>query len=46
VGVPVRYDRIAGAGHGFGATGFFTREVTPGHTAYERLLTFARRRLR
>ena len=39
--VPVEYHRIAGAGHGFGATGFFTREVAPGQTAFERMLDFA-----
>jgi acetyl esterase/lipase len=46
VGVPVEYHRVEGAGHGFGATGFFTREVLPGQTAFDRLLRFARRALR
>lgn len=46
VGVPVEYHRIAGAGHGAAATGFFTREVRPGQTAFERMLDFAQKRLR
>jgi acetyl esterase/lipase len=46
VGVPVEYHRVAGAGHGFGATGFFTREVAPGQTTFDRLLDFAVRYLR
>jgi acetyl esterase/lipase len=41
VGVPVEYHRIEGAGHGARATGFFTREVVPGQTAFERMLDFA-----
>jgi acetyl esterase/lipase len=41
VGVPVEYHRIEGAGHGAQATGFFTREVVPGQTAFERMLDFA-----
>ena len=45
VGVPVEYHRVEGAGHGFAATGFFTREVRPGQTAFDRLLRFARRAL-
>jgi acetyl esterase/lipase len=40
-GVPVEYHRVPGAGHGSGATGFFTREVTPGQTAFDRMLDFA-----
>jgi len=40
-GVPVEYHRVEGAGHGFGATGFFTREVAPGQTAFELMLDFA-----
>jgi fermentation-respiration switch protein FrsA (DUF1100 family) len=28
-------------GHGFQATGFFTREVTAGQTAFDRMLAFA-----
>ena len=46
VGVRAEYHRIAGAGHGFGATGFFTRDVAGSETAYERLLRFARAALR
>jgi acetyl esterase/lipase len=46
VGVPVEYHRVEGAGHGFRATGFFTSEVAPGQTAFDRLLRFARRALR
>jgi acetyl esterase/lipase len=46
VGVRAEYHRIDGAGHGFGGTGFFTRDVASGRTPYERLLTFARRALR
>jgi acetyl esterase/lipase len=46
VGVPVEYDRIDGAGHGFANTGFFVRDVTAGMTPYERLLRFATRALR
>jgi acetyl esterase/lipase len=46
VGVRVEYDRIEGARHGFAGTGFFTREVAPARTPYERLLAFARRSLR
>jgi acetyl esterase/lipase len=46
IGVRVEYHRIDGAGHGFGGTGFFTRDVASGHTPYERLLTFAQRALR
>jgi acetyl esterase/lipase len=41
VGVPVEYHRIDGAGHGAAATGFFTREVVPGQTAFDRMLDFA-----
>jgi acetyl esterase/lipase len=36
------YHRIAGAGHGFGDSEFFTREVAPGQTSLDRLLRFAR----
>ena len=43
VGVPVEYLRVPG-GHGSVATGFFTRELLPGQTAFDRLLRFARRR--
>jgi acetyl esterase/lipase len=46
VGVPVEYHRVAGADHGFAATGFFTREVAPGQTAFDRMLAFADRYLR
>jgi acetyl esterase/lipase len=46
VGVRTEYHRIAGAGHGFGATGFFMRNVAGDETAYERLLRFARTALR
>jgi para-nitrobenzyl esterase len=45
VGVPVEYHRIEGAGHGARATGFFTREVLPGQTAFERMLDFAEKHL-
>jgi dipeptidyl aminopeptidase/acylaminoacyl peptidase len=40
-GVPVEYLRVEGAGHGFRATGFFTREVSAGPTAFDRMLAFA-----
>jgi dipeptidyl aminopeptidase/acylaminoacyl peptidase len=40
-GVPVEYLRVEGAGHGFRATGFFTREVSAGQTAFDRMLAFA-----
>jgi hypothetical protein len=33
-------------GHGFASTGFFTREVAPGQTAFDRMLAFAERYLR
>jgi acetyl esterase/lipase len=46
VGVPVEYHRVEGGGHGFAATGFFTREVAPGQTAFDRMLLFAERALR
>jgi len=46
VGVPVEYHRVEGAGHGFASTGFFTREVAPGQTAFDRMLAFAERYLR
>lgn len=46
VGVPVEYHRVEGAGHGFAATGFFTREVAPGQTAFDRMLDFAESALR
>ena len=46
VGVRTEYHRIPGAGHGFGAIGFFTRNVAGDETAYERLLRFARVALR
>lgn len=46
VGVPVEYHRVEGAGHGFRATGFFTREVAPGQTAFDRMLDFAETALR
>jgi len=45
VGAPVEYYRVEGGGHGFGPTGFFTREVRPGQTAFDRFLRFARRAL-
>jgi acetyl esterase/lipase len=44
-GVPVEYHRVAEAGHGSRATGFFTREVAPGQTAFDRMLDFAVRAL-
>lgn len=46
VGVPVKYHRIDGGQHGFPGTGFFTGEVAPGETAFDRLLDFAARALR
>ena len=46
VGVPVEYHRVPDAGHGFGGTGFFTREVRPGETAFDRMVAFFLRRLR
>jgi len=46
VGVRAEYHRIPGAGHGFAATGFFTRDVVAEQTAYQRLLRFARTALR
>lgn len=45
VDVPVEYHRLPDAGHGFAATGFFTREVRPGQTAFDRMVRSARRRL-
>jgi acetyl esterase/lipase len=42
VGVKVEYDRVPGGKHGFGGTQFFTREVTGGKTAFDRLLSFSR----
>jgi acetyl esterase/lipase len=45
VGVPVEYHRVAGGGHGSVATGFFTREVRPGQTAFDRMLKLAQRYL-
>jgi acetyl esterase/lipase len=41
IGVPVEYHRIEGGRHGFGGTGFFTREVAAGQTAFDRMLDFA-----
>ena len=41
VGVPVEYHRVEGAGHGFIATDFFSREFAPGQTAFDRMLDFA-----
>ena len=41
VGVPVEYHRVEGAGHGSRKTEFFTREVAPGQTAFDRMLDFA-----
>jgi acetyl esterase/lipase len=46
VGVQARYYRVEGGEHSFEGTGFFTREVAPGRTAFDGLLRFARRRLR
>ena len=46
VAVRAEYHRVAGAGHGFVATGFFTRDVAGDETAYERLLRFAKAALR
>jgi acetyl esterase/lipase len=46
VGVRASYYRIEGGEHSFGGTGFFTREVAPGKTAFDRLLHFAHRALR
>jgi acetyl esterase/lipase len=43
-GVPVEYFRVPG-GHGAAAVGFFTREVLPGQTAFDRMVRFAGRRL-
>jgi acetyl esterase/lipase len=45
VGIQVEYYRVPDAGHSFGPTGFFTREVRPGQTAFDRMLRFASRRL-
>jgi len=42
VGVKVEYHRVPGGKHGFGGTQFFTRKVTGGKTAYQRLLSFSR----
>lgn len=36
-GVPVEFHPVPGAGHGFGATGVFTREIEPGLTVEERM---------
>ena len=46
VGVPVEYHRVEGGQHGFPGTGFFTAEVAPGETAFDRLLDFAAKALR
>ena len=46
VGVPAEYHRVEGGAHGFAGTGFFTREVAPGQTAFDRLLDFAASALR
>jgi fermentation-respiration switch protein FrsA (DUF1100 family) len=40
------YHRIPGGKHGFGGTGFFTRRVTGDQTSFDRLLAFAKKRLR
>jgi acetyl esterase/lipase len=45
-GVRNEYHRIAGGGHGFEATGFFTRSVVGRATPFDRLLRFADRALR
>ena len=45
VGVPSEYYRVPGAGHGPTAVGFFTREVRPGQTAYDRFIRFAEKYL-
>ena len=45
VGVPAEYYRVPGAGHSFGPTGFFTRQVRPGQTAFDRFVRFAGRYL-
>jgi hypothetical protein len=45
VGVKVEYHRVPNAGHSFGPTQFFTREVKGGGTAFERMLVFAKRYL-
>lgn len=42
VGVKNEYHRVPGGGHGFGGTKFFTRKVTGGQTAFQRLLRFSR----
>lgn len=46
VGVPAEYHRVEGGGHGYAGSGFFTREVAPGRTAFDRLRAFAERALR
>lgn len=44
--VRYEYHRMAGAGHGYEKSEFFTREVVTGQTAFDRLLRFAKRALR
>lgn len=44
--VPNEYHRIEGAGHGYEASRFFTSPVSGEDTAFDRLLDFARSRLR
>lgn len=39
--VPSEYHRIAGGGHGYVDSGFFTREVVGEQTPFDRLLRFA-----
>jgi acetyl esterase/lipase len=45
-GVPAEYHRIPGGTHGYGGSRFFVARVTGGRTPFERLLAFARARLR
>jgi acetyl esterase/lipase len=42
VGVKAEYHRVPGGGHGFAGTQFFTRKVTGGKTAFQRLLGFSK----
>ena len=44
--MPVEYHRVSGGRHGFGGTRFFTRRVAHEQTSFDRLLAFAKKRLR
>ncbi len=44
--VPAEYHRIPGGTHGYDGTQFFTRKVAGDETSFDRLLSFAKKRLR